>query len=252
MFVKKLDELPENLRAQFVESEFNGEKGFQHKETVALLNSMKNAKAERDEIKGKYGDLETRLNAFEETKKTEIEAARAEALEKARTNGDVAVIEQRYQQQLDDLKERSSQETETWKNKYAELKTNNIKATKNSLVSDLAVDMANEKANKAFKVLLSSRVDIDPETGKVIYLDENGGATSLDAEGFKAEIKKDDMFAPLLKSGIVTNGGGNANGGGGGANTTKKFNEYSGAELKDIRSRDPQLYDRLKNEYKNT
>jgi len=49
MFVESLEKLPEELRGDFVESEFNGKKGFQHKDTIALANSLKNAKAERDQ-----------------------------------------------------------------------------------------------------------------------------------------------------------------------------------------------------------
>ena len=245
MFVKTLEELPETMRDQFVASELEGVKGFQHKTTVSLANSMRNAKAERDSYKTKFTDIESRLTGFEASKATEIEAARTEALEKARTSGDVEAVETRYKQQMADFKTRSEAELNGVTDKYNKLLSENKGKQKKLFISDIASEMASDKALKAFKILLESRIDIDPETGKEIYLDENGGATSLDLAGFKLDIQNDDMFGPLLKSGIVTDGGGNVNGGGGGANQTKTFNQYTGAELSDIRKKTPQLYNRL-------
>ena len=103
MFVEKLDDLPEALRGDFVESEFDGKKGFQHKDTIALSNALKNAKSEKEELRNKFADVETRLSEFEKTKAQEIEDAKTKALESARSNKDVEAIEKRYQEQIADL-----------------------------------------------------------------------------------------------------------------------------------------------------
>jgi hypothetical protein len=250
MFILKLDELPEALRADFVADELDGVKGFQHKTTVALRNSMRNAKTERDSYKTKFDAIETRLTDFEKTKADEIEAARAEAMAKAITDGDAKAVELRYQQQMDDLKTRNQADSEAQKSKYDALVASNKKTQKNSIISELVTEMANEKSAKALKALLSGRIDTNPETGEAIFLDEKGGATSLDTAGFKLEIIADGMYDSLLKSGIVTEGGGGLNGGGDGATTTKKFEELSGAELSAIRKKNPAEYERLKAAYK--
>ena len=62
MFVESLEKLPEELRGDFVESEFNGKKGFQHKDTIALANSLKNAKAERDQYRTKATEYESQMS----------------------------------------------------------------------------------------------------------------------------------------------------------------------------------------------
>jgi len=70
--------------------------------------------------------------------------------------------------------------------------------------------------------------------------------------GFKGEIEKDDAFAPLLKSGIVTSGGGQSKGSGSGGAVKKKFNEMNGAELAELRKSNPAEYERLKAEFNNS
>jgi len=132
---------------------------------------VKDAKLKQtlDDLDGKYKsadqrakELEERLNGYEEDKKKEIEQARAEALEKARTNGDVKAIEERYQQQLADMKKRSEESEHQYKERLETLEKQ-IKADKrNSIVSDLSAELAHDKAHKAFKALISSRIDIDP------------------------------------------------------------------------------------------
>lgn len=242
--------LPEKARAGFALDEQSGE-----------YVPVKDAKLKQtlDELDGKFKtaeqrskDLEEKLNGFEQSKKDEIEQARAEALEKARTNGDVKAIEERYQQQLADSKKRS-EETESQYKQRLEALEKQIKADKrNSIVADLSAELAHDKAHKAFRALVGSRIDVDPSTGQAIFLDENGSATSLDLAGFKAEIERDDAYAPLLKSGVVTSGGGQAKGSGSGGAVKKKFNEMNGAELAELRKSNPAEYQRLKTEYSNS
>ena len=85
MFLESLEKLPEELRSEFVESEFNGKKGYQHKDTVALANSLKNAKAERDQYRTKASEHEWQMAE-------KIEEAKRKALEEAKSKGDVDAI----------------------------------------------------------------------------------------------------------------------------------------------------------------
>lgn len=245
MFIENLDELPENLRGDFVESEFEGKKGFQHKSTIAMLNAMKHAKDEKATYKSQLDEMNERLSAFEQAKADEIEAARAEALEKAKAAGDTSVLEQ----QMADLEKRKNDELEALKAQMEEMQNGIKTEKKNAFLSEFVSEMSVKGGEKALKMLLSNMVDVDPATGKRIYLDENGSATSLDDNGFKAEIEKNPVFAPLLKSRIVTQGGGNVNGSGSGASMNRKFNEYSSSELVALKKQEPATYDRLKNEF---
>ena len=61
---------------------------------------------------------------------------------------------------------------------------------------------------KAFKKLISDRVSYDPETDKYTFTDEDGGATSLDLAGFKADILKSDTYAAMLKATVSSGGHG--------------------------------------------
>lgn len=213
MFVENLDDLPESLKDDFVEAEFDGKKGYQHKTTVALANSLKNAKAEKEELKNKFAEVETRLGEFERTKADEIESAKKRALESARTSKDVEAIEKRYQEQIADLEKRSNETVAEYKQRLEKVNATVKGKSVDALVNDLA-EMATDKGRAAFKRLIKSRIDYDTETGKHIFLNDDGGATSLDLDGFKADIAKDSFFDSLLKADITTYGGGNAKGSG--------------------------------------
>lgn len=209
MFVDSLEKVPEEWRDQFVEVELDGKKGYQDKDSLELKQLAFNVKEENKAVKG-------RLSEFEKQQAEKLEQARAEALEKLKKEGKVDEI-------VADIERRNGETVKQFQERIERL-TNNIKTEKrNAIVADLASELATDSGGKAFKRLVSSRIDVDPETGKVTFLNDDGGASSLDLAGFKAELLKDDGFAPLLKSGVVTKGGGNANGsnGQGGANNPK-------------------------------
>jgi hypothetical protein len=165
-------------------------------------------------LKDSLNGLDSKLKEFEKNEQAKLEAARAEALEKLKKEGKVDEI-------LADA-ERRIGETKAQYEERLQRMTTAIKTEKRSaLVADLASELATDSGSKAFKRLVADRIDVDPETGKVTFLNDDGSASSLDFAGFKAELLKDDSFAPLLKAGIVTKGGGNAQGstGAGGASS---------------------------------
>ena len=247
MFVENLEDLPEALRAQFVESEFEGKKGYQHKDTVALSNALKNAKAEKEQLRGKVGEFEQRLTQFEQSKQQEIEAARAKALEEAISKGDVKAIEERYKQQMADLEKQV--EARTREAMQKEYSAKEAKARKNTLIAEFAALGVDDDAREAMRDLLERHIDVDPETGKEFFLDSAGGAMAVDKAGFAAEIRKMPKFRRLVEAATPTKGTGAANGSSGGGATQRKFNEYSGAELAALRKQNPSEYERLKSEY---
>jgi hypothetical protein len=223
MFVENIEDLPESMRGDFVESERDGKKGYQHKDTIALANAMKHAKAEREQLKEK-------LSAFEASQQSAIEKAKADALEEARTKGDVKAIEERYQQQMADLERRVREEERGVVLKEIGEKTSKEKAISiaDQIGAALGVD---EFAGQNISDLIRSRVTVDAATGKEVYYDAKGSALSVDKKGFMAELKKDPRFKLLIKSETSTTGGGRTQGsGGGGASSQKKYSEMTLAE----------------------
>jgi len=209
MFVEKLDEVPEIWRDKFVEVEVDGKKGYQDKDSLELKQLAFNVKEENKTIKG-------RLTEFEKQQAEKLAEAERKAFEKLKAEGKTDEI-------IADLERRNGETVKQFQDRIERL-TNSIKTEKRSaIVADLASELATDSGSKAFKRLVASRIDVDPETGKITFLNDDGGASSLDLAGFKAELLKDDSFAPLLKSGVVTKGGGNAQGsnGQGGANNPK-------------------------------
>ena len=223
MFVENIEDLPESMRGDFVESERDGKKGYQHKDTIALANAMKHAKAEREQLKEK-------LTAFEASQQEAIDKAKADALEEARTKGDVKAIEERYQQQMADLERRVREEERVVVLKEIGEKTSKEKAISiaDQIGAALGVD---EFAGQNISDLIRSRVTVDAATGKEVYYDAKGSALSVDKKGFMAELKKDPRFKLLIKSEPSTTGGGRTQGsGGGGASSQKKYSEMTLAE----------------------
>lgn len=247
MFVEKLDDLPEALRAQFVESEFEGRKGFQHIDTVALKNALVNAKTEKEQLRGKVSEFETKLATIEQQQRAEFEARLEQELEKARKTGDATQLEERLRQQFED---RLKQERESAKEEVRkEYKAEAAKATKRGLIAELSAIGVDDGAREALKYLLDAHVDVDPETGKEFFLDENGGAMAVDKAGAVEAFKKMLKFRRLVDAGVNTSGMPNANGSGGGGAASRKFNEYSGAELSALNKQNPAEYERLKREF---
>lgn len=182
-------------------------------------------KGSLNDLDSKYKQANSRIEEIERSKAQEIENAKAEALKTARSKGDVEAIEKRYQEQMADLEKRNGETMKQFEERIAKM-SGTIKTKERSLiVSDIAKELkVFDDSGKLFSKMIQDRIDVDPETGKVTFLDENGGATSLDKAGFIAELAKDSAYDRLRQANVAT--GGNANGnngtGGGGASTNEK------------------------------
>ena len=168
------------------------------------------AEAKVSKLKSSLDGLDSKLKEFERKQQEEIQRAEQAALEKLKKEGKVDEL-------LADV-ERRNGETVKQFNERIERLTNQIKTEKRSaILSELAGEMATDKGAKAFKKLIESRIEVDAETGKVTFLNDDGSASSLDLAGFKAELLKDESLEPVLKANVVTSGGGMANGSSGGS-----------------------------------
>ena len=204
------DTLPDAVKADYVEHE-----GAYVPAATLEVNQLT---SKVTALKGSLDSLDGKLKEQAKAEAEKIEAARQAALEEARTKGDVKAIEERYQQQMKDLEERTAERvrgevTKEFTQKQAEQKAASI-AESIGLAHGVDKD-----AGEAVADLIRSRVKVDPETGKEIYHDAKGSALSVDKEGFIETLKKEPRFKHLLKA-AATTGGGFANGSNGGSAST--------------------------------
>lgn len=195
---EQFEQVPDFLKADYV----------QDGEVYRHASDLKVGK-----LKSSLDGLDAKLREFEKGEQAKIEAAQAAALEKLKKEGKVDEI-------LADAERRIGETTKQFSERIERM-TNQIKTEKRSaLVADLAAELATDKGSRAFKALVQSRIDVDAETGKVTFLNDDGSASSLDLNGFKAELIKDDSLSPLLKADLVTQGGGKVNGSNGDGRTS--------------------------------
>jgi len=202
-------------------------------------------KVKMNDLDGKFKTTDSQLReilAKHEDDRTKAEQA---ALERLKKEGKIDEI-------LADHERRANESKAQYEARIEKL-AGAIKSKERSLiVGEVAKELkVFDDSSKLFSKMILDRIDVDPETGKVTFLDENGGATSLDKAGFIAELAKDSAYDRLRQANVAT--GGNANGNNGtGGDAAKKFTEYTGAELKALRASKPAEYERLLNEHKGT
>ena len=235
MFVENLDKIDESLRDQFVEHEKDGVKGFIDKDTKAALDTLFHVK---DEKKGYLEKLKTvgqELDEYKSSESERIQKAKEEALKKAKEENNIDEILRIEREKLDDEKRRID-ETQ---NQFNERMKTIADKQKSTIASALASELATDKGKLAFERLIAPLIEVDPMTGDETYLNQDGSASSLNRKQFADEIKKDPLFASLVKADIHTQGGGHMNGGSGGADITKKPSEMTSAERLEFKQRDP-------------
>ncbi len=161
-------------------------------------------KASLDALDGKYKTADAQLKeilAKHEEDRTKAEQA---ALERLKKEGKVDEI-------LADYDRRANETKAQYEARIEKLATQIKSEKRTSLVGEIAEGLAVfPESKKLFEKLIKDRIDVDPETGKVTFLDESGGATSLDKAGFMADLAKDTAFDRIRKA--DANRGGNANG----------------------------------------
>lgn len=221
MFVESLESLPEELRGQFVETEIDGKKGYQDKDSHELRQHMLNIKGENKTLKEAKAEQEKALKEFQEAEQAKLAKAREDALAEAESAGDIKRIKEEFAQREADLRKTVKEEARREVEQEFTQKQAAERAT--SIADNIGATLGIEKEDgETIAEILKAkgRVKVDPDTGKEQYYDDKGGALSVDREGFIALLKQEKRFARLIKNGIVVEGGGNINGNGqGGAQT---------------------------------
>lgn len=194
------------------------------KEVQGLKVTLSNIKAEKKEAEAKIVEAK--------------DAARLAEEEKAKASGDLEKVNQ-----LQEQRQRESEE------RYNVL-INQVKTEKiNNQINDLVTKHgAGGEKNEDLRDLLSARYNFsyDNDSGSVSV----SGANVNSLDDLVKEINASGRYDAYL-AGSKANGGGSTVNSSTGAASGKKFNEYSGAELVEIRKENPAEYDRLKSEYDN-
>jgi len=217
MFLESLEEVPETWRSKFVEVEIDGKKGYQDEDSVKAFNLAKNLKAEKQDLQAKVGEFSERLTTFEKSQAAAIEKARADALEEAKSKGDVAAIEKQYKEQMADLERRTTERVRSEMEKEFSIK-NVQQEAKIELKDIVAALNPHDDTRATLELIVAQRQRID-ENGKKVYLNADGSASTLDKNGLVAELLEDAAIKRLIKPSHVVENGGLANGSSGGSAT---------------------------------
>lgn len=185
----------------------------------------------RSKAEGKAASLKASLDALDGKFKT-TDAQLKEILAKSaedRTKAEETALERlkkegKFDEVIADVTRRKDETINEFKERIDKLLLNSKQDKRSAIKADLISKYSTDDGRETFEELLERHIDYDPETGKEIYLNADGSASSLDRAGFEAEIQKMKKFQPVLKAAI--NKGGDAKGGsGGGADKQGPVNE---------------------------
>ena len=213
--VEKLDDVPESLRDQYVEKNGRFVLDLEGAPDVAALERKRaellgETKAER----AKRVDLERQL-----AEREEAEAIKNKEFEK-----------------LAEMHKKAGSEAAE---KLASLQRKVADAARETEAAKIAGSLTKDPARA--KLLMKEALS------SLEYIEEGVKITDgRTAEQLAADLKK---AYPFLADGNPASGGGANGGGSTGSGAAKKFAEYSGQELAEIRRTDPAQYERLKSDY---
>lgn len=215
MFVENLDKIDESLHDQFIEHEKDGVKGFIDKDSKTALDMAFHIKEEKKTYLEKLKAVGSELDNYKATEAERIEKAKREALEKARSSGEVESIEKIYEEKMADLEKRTAERVRQEVQQEYTLKEvqNKAQIELNELVHGLKPK--DDFSKRLIEDHLKNRQKV--EDGKIIYLNEDGSASTLDHKGLLKELQESPMFKPLSSYTPPASGGGLINGSKGGS-----------------------------------
>jgi len=142
------------------------------------------------------------------------------------------------------LYEKTQAELEKERREAASFKQTIQEKERESLASSIAAKLTtDEKRAKILKQEAMTAIKYDPEKGAYIEV----GGVPVDKDKLVSQMKEEYPF--LVDAPGASGGGAGGSGTGGGA--TKKFNEYTGAELVELKRKDPDGYQRIRDDYYN-
>ncbi len=229
LFFESLNDIPEEQRDDYAQTEYDGKQGYQHKKVVALARAHDETKNDKRKLQEKIGELISKVEGFESQKMQEIEEAKQAAFEEARSKGDIEAIEQRYKEQLTDAVERAKAETLGEAEKQFSVSRAEDKAKLEVAEMVSAFNPVDDNARELLTLALSSKQQVT-EDGKIIYTNDDGSASSLDAKGFLNSVIESDKYSLLKQANPTTKGAGVLGGQTGGSAPTTKGNTRASLE----------------------
>ncbi len=193
--VESLDVIPESSRGDYVEKKDGDKVTFIHRAFVAVKEKNQKLESRLTE----YDTLKTKLQSIEDERAKESrerEERKLKGLHDAKDYEALLVIEQ---QKLQDMERRTGETKKQYEDRVEALKSRISDKAIKSTISELS-ELAHDDHKAAFARLVKSQVTYDAETDKYTFLDDDGGATSLDLEGFKSHIKGSTVYAGLVKA----------------------------------------------------
>lgn len=213
MFVSKLEDVHESMRDKFVEHEKDGVSGFIDVEEKKAIDMLFHIKEEKKKYQTNIESLNSELTSFKESEAQKIEQARADALEQAKNKGEVADIEKLYEERIADAEKRAAELARAEVTKEYEQKS--LKQAADMELTEIVAGLKpkDDFSARLIRDHLQARRTI--EDGKIIYFNEDGGASSLDKNGLLAELRDSGKFNALSSYEPIVKGGGNLKGGDG-------------------------------------
>ena len=208
-------------------------------DTGALKRAKDHEKQLRQEAEKQRKELESQL-AVMESKIADIEH------DKLKGSGDIdAIMESAKQAKLDADKRIADMESE-FKQKEQALVERNRESFLGAKVSELAAELAKDGHSDVIIPHLRSKLSVIEDNGqdKLVVLGSDGKPSHLTLDDFKTEFMSNAAFAPVLRGSQASGSGATGSNEGGG--TAKQFNDYTSAELVELRRSNPQAYDQLK------
>lgn len=225
---EQFDELPEFIKNDYVEIEGV----YKHAGVVKLKQSLNDVDSK---YKTQLSEVNEKLNSFELSKKAEIEEATRKALAEAETSKDVERIKKIHAEQMADLEKRTAERVRGEVDKEYSLKFAKQSAEKELLSIVAALKPVDDDAADLLKIDLARKQQVT-EDGKIIYLNDDGSASTLDSKGFTEQAKKQARYKRLIQADHVVNGGERMNGSnGGGAPKGQQLSKTSQGYLANLR-----------------
>ncbi|MGO1190284.1 hypothetical protein [Vibrio casei] len=204
---EQFESVPDFLKDQYEKQESGSYVSVDSLKVGSLKKSLDDLDSK---YKGELSQLNEKLTGIEKSKADEIEAAKAKALEEARTKGDVTAIEERYKQEMADLEKRVSERVrgEVESEYTAKQAASKAESMRKMIAKDLGID---ENAASTIEFMLAPLLKPN-ESNQISLYDVSGSATSVngeDEEAIKSELRKLPQFKHLVadNSGTQRNNG---------------------------------------------
>lgn len=243
--VDDINEVPEKYRGDYVQVKEGDKEIWRNKGFMALKETSEKYKSRVTEL----GEKATAYDKLQAEREEERRKAEEDRLKGLHDKKDYERLWKEEEQKRKDLEKRSGETTKQFEERLKAANDKMSAKAVDSLLGDFS-GMFTPSGQKTAKRLLKDMVKFDAEQETYTFLDEDGGVTSLDVDGFKAYVNSSDLFSSLLLAQVSQGGHGkNAQKGGGAA---KKFTDYTPAELSVLQRTKPSEYSRLVAEHKAT